>query len=95
MDKMTTRELNPVIPPNGTLHLEWMDTEDAVTKGSAMVKKEISDRYSDKSAARLFLGDTRISEEEARRLLAESDGLAFIKNRWVAVDREKGVYIPA
>ena len=95
MDKMTTRELNPVILPNGILHLEWMDTQDAVTKGSAMLKKEIFDRYSDKSDARLFLGDTRISEEEARRLLAESDGLAFIKNRWVAVDREKGVYIPA
>ena len=39
--------------------------------------------------ARLFLGDVEISEEEARRLLAESEGLAFIKNRWVAVDREK------
>ncbi|MFH1488714.1 MAG: DEAD/DEAH box helicase [Pseudomonadota bacterium] len=38
---------------------------------------------------RLFLGDARISEAEARRLLAESDGLAFLKNRWVAVDREK------
>jgi len=39
--------------------------------------------------ARLFLGDTQISEAEARQLLAESEGLAFIKNRWVAVDREK------
>ena len=39
--------------------------------------------------AQLFLGDTQISEAEARRLLAETDGLAFIKNRWVAVDRDK------
>ncbi len=39
--------------------------------------------------AQLFLGDTQISEAEARRLLAESEGLAFIKNRWVAVDHEK------
>ncbi len=39
--------------------------------------------------AQLFLGDTQISEAEARQLLAESEGLAFIKNRWVAVDREK------
>ena len=39
--------------------------------------------------ARLFLGDLQISEAEARRLLSESEGLAFIKNRWVAVDREK------
>ncbi|MDY6971325.1 MAG: DEAD/DEAH box helicase [Thermodesulfobacteriota bacterium] len=39
--------------------------------------------------ARLFLGDTPISEDEARRLLDESEGLAFIKNKWVAVDPEK------
>ncbi len=39
--------------------------------------------------AQLFLGDIQISEAEARRLLAESEGLAFIKNRWVAVDHEK------
>jgi len=39
--------------------------------------------------AQLFLGDMQISEAEAKRLLAESEGLAFIKNRWVAVDPEK------
>jgi hypothetical protein len=38
---------------------------------------------------RLFLGDVELSEEEARRLLRESEGLALIKNRWVAVDPEK------
>ena len=38
---------------------------------------------------RLFLGEDEISEEEARRLLAEVEGLAFIKNKWVTVDREK------
>ena len=38
---------------------------------------------------RLMLGDTEISEEEARRLLNESEGLAFLKNKWVAVDPEK------
>ncbi|QTA84674.1 Helicase, Snf2 family [Desulfonema magnum] len=37
----------------------------------------------------LFLGDEEISEEEARRLLRETDGLAYIKNRWVAADPEK------
>jgi len=39
--------------------------------------------------AQLFIGDTLISEKEARQLLSESEGLAFIKNRWVAVDQEK------
>ncbi len=38
---------------------------------------------------RLFLGDVPISEQEARQLLRESEGLAFIKNKWVAVDPEK------
>lgn len=39
--------------------------------------------------ARILLGDMEISEEEARKMLEESEGLAFIKNRWVAVDHEK------
>jgi superfamily II DNA or RNA helicase len=39
--------------------------------------------------AQLFLGDKRISEKEARQLLRESEGLAYIKNKWVAVDPEK------
>ncbi len=36
-----------------------------------------------------MLGDTEISEEEARHLLQQSEGLAFLKNKWVAVDSEK------
>ncbi|MBZ0157191.1 MAG: DEAD/DEAH box helicase [Alphaproteobacteria bacterium] len=35
---------------------------------------------------RLFLGDTPVSPEEARRLLLSSEGLVLIKNRWVAAD---------
>jgi non-specific serine/threonine protein kinase len=38
---------------------------------------------------RLMIGDTEISEKEARRLLHESEGLAFLKNKWVAVDPKK------
>ncbi len=37
----------------------------------------------------LFIGDMKISGKEARQLLNESEGLAFIKNKWVAVDPEK------
>lgn len=37
----------------------------------------------------LLLGDTVIPEDEARQLLLKSEGLAWIKNRWVAVDPEK------
>ncbi len=38
---------------------------------------------------RLMLGDEELSEEEARLLLTETEGLAFIKNKWVAVDPDK------
>jgi len=38
---------------------------------------------------RLMIGDVDISEDEARRLLQESAGLAFLKNKWVAVDPDK------
>ncbi|MCP5006757.1 MAG: DEAD/DEAH box helicase [Planctomycetes bacterium] len=37
----------------------------------------------------LVSGDTPITEAEARRLLEETDGLAYIKGKWVAVDPEK------
>ena len=37
----------------------------------------------------LLLGGEVISEEEARNLLLKSEGLALIKNKWVAVDTEK------
>jgi len=37
----------------------------------------------------LHIADTPVSLEEARRLLESAEGLALIKNRWVAVDPEK------
>jgi non-specific serine/threonine protein kinase len=37
----------------------------------------------------LTIDGVPITEEDARRLLAESDGLALIKGRWVAVDPER------
>ena len=39
--------------------------------------------------AELFLGDIPIGPEEARKLLEGSEGLAFIKGKWVAADPEK------
>lgn len=38
---------------------------------------------------RLMLGDVAITREEALKILEESAGLSYIKNRWVAVDPEK------
>ena len=38
---------------------------------------------------RLMVGDEEISADEVRRLLDEVSGLAFIKNKWVAVDHDK------
>ncbi|MCP4270095.1 MAG: DEAD/DEAH box helicase, partial [Candidatus Brocadiaceae bacterium] len=37
----------------------------------------------------LFVEDTPITEAEARKLLEETNGLAYIKGKWVAVDAEK------
>jgi non-specific serine/threonine protein kinase len=37
----------------------------------------------------LQLGGEELTLEEARRLLAESEGLAFLKNKWVAVDPDR------
>lgn len=39
--------------------------------------------------AGILLGDMLVTEEEARKMIGESEGLAFIKNKWVAVDHEK------
>lgn len=37
----------------------------------------------------LMLGDTIIDETDIRRILAESNGLAFLKGKWIEVDRQK------
>ena len=37
----------------------------------------------------LSLDDTPITEAEARKLLEETDGLAYIKGKWISVDAEK------
>ncbi len=37
----------------------------------------------------LYLDDTAMSPEEARRFIESAEGLVLIKNRWVAVDPEK------
>ncbi len=37
----------------------------------------------------LLIGETELTETEAQQLLQSSQGLAFIKNRWIAVDPEK------
>lgn len=37
----------------------------------------------------LFLGDTVITKEEAYKILAESEGLAYLKGKWIPVDPQK------
>ncbi len=57
MEQETIRELNLIILPNGTLHLEWVDTRDAIGKSSGLLQKEIFDRFSDNTGLwLLFLG---------------------------------------
>ncbi|WP_129596234.1 DEAD/DEAH box helicase [Anaerophilus nitritogenes] len=37
----------------------------------------------------LFLGEDKISKEELKKLLLESEGLELIKGKWVEIDKEK------
>ncbi|MBF0449394.1 MAG: DEAD/DEAH box helicase [Candidatus Magnetomorum sp.] len=39
--------------------------------------------------ASIFIGGLELSPSEAKKLLLESEGLAFIKNKWIPVDHEK------
>lgn len=39
--------------------------------------------------ASLVIGGVHLSPSEAKKLLAESEGLAFLKNKWIPVDHEK------
>ncbi|MBP2031867.1 non-specific serine/threonine protein kinase [Clostridium algifaecis] len=37
----------------------------------------------------IFLGEERISKEELKKLLSESEGLALIKGKWIEIDKKK------
>ena len=39
--------------------------------------------------ARLYLGEDAITKEELEELLAQTDGLSFLKGKWVEVDHDK------
>jgi len=62
-----------------TLNLSLGDSEPAVVGMESLLDFR----------PQLLIGETEISEAEARQLLNESQGLAYIKNRWVAADPEK------
>jgi non-specific serine/threonine protein kinase len=66
-------------------------------KGSARVSVSIGDKPPDGAGMEallsfqpeIFLGGMEMSREEIEALLTQSDGLSFIKGKWVEVDREK------
>ncbi|WP_353893627.1 DEAD/DEAH box helicase [Proteinivorax hydrogeniformans] len=37
----------------------------------------------------LYLGDEKLTEAELKKLLAETDGLSYIKGKWIEVDQDK------
>jgi non-specific serine/threonine protein kinase len=39
--------------------------------------------------ARILIGGLELTPSEAKKLLAESEGLAFLKNKWIPVDHDK------
>jgi len=59
-----------------------------VTIGSVKQRKLDADALLDFKLG-IALGDETLSERELQSLLAIEDGLAFIKGRWVEVDRDK------
>jgi non-specific serine/threonine protein kinase len=60
----------------------------AVSFGDKIPSRVGMDALLDFNAA-IMIGDMGVSVDEARQLLEESRGLAFLKNKWVAVDPEK------
>ncbi len=43
--EMMNKELDVVVMPNGSLQLEWTDTQDTVSKSSRLLQKEIYKRF--------------------------------------------------
>ncbi|MBW1801329.1 MAG: ATP-dependent helicase, partial [Deltaproteobacteria bacterium] len=57
MPEMTNQELNVVVMPNGSLQLEWADTQDTINKSSRLLADEIYERFeTDSDSWLLFLG---------------------------------------
>ena len=57
MQEMLNQELNVVVMPNGSLQLEWTDTQDAINKSSKLLQEEIYKRFpTDTGSWLLFLG---------------------------------------
>jgi len=54
------------------------------TKRSALTADSLLDFH-----VRVAVGDEHLSQEEWQQILAGTDGLVFLKGRWVEVDREK------
>jgi SNF2-related domain/SNF2 Helicase protein/Helicase conserved C-terminal domain len=51
------RELSVVVKPNGSLQIEWVETEENINKSSRLLQEEISNRFlADADAGLLFLG---------------------------------------
>jgi len=57
MQETMNQELNVVVMPDGSLQLEWTDTEDDINKSSRLLQKEVYKRFStDADSWLLFLG---------------------------------------
>ena len=70
----------------------WRKKSNSLKLSVTIGNKEISKIGMDELLSfepELFLGDEKISPAELKKLLAESEGLAFIKGKWVEIDKEK------
>jgi non-specific serine/threonine protein kinase len=60
----------------------------SVSIGNSVPSRLNSDALVDFDA-KIFLGEEKVTEDEIRQLLSETEGLAFIKGKWVEVDHKK------
>ncbi|HEY5525587.1 MAG TPA: DEAD/DEAH box helicase [Clostridium sp.] len=70
----------------------WRRKSNSVKLSVTIGNKEVSKIGMDSLLSfepELFLGDDKISPLELKKLLAESEGLAFIKGKWIEIDKEK------
>lgn len=70
----------------------WKNKSDslkmAITVGENLTKRINFDAIVDFDA-NLYLGEEKIEADEIKKLLSETEGLAFIKGKWVEVDHKK------
>ncbi|WP_251861331.1 DEAD/DEAH box helicase [Clostridium sp. Marseille-Q2269] len=72
---------------------KWWKNKNESLKMSVSIGDRVKSRVNKDALvdfnAKIFLGEEEITEDEIRQMLTETEGLAFIKGKWVEVDHKK------